>query len=94
MAESKQPKAAAKPAENPNAAAQAAEIEELKRKLAAAEAKLETRAATSSLSEDDEALINAKVEAGLPRAQAIEVLRLQKRRDAEVAEEAAAAAKK
>lgn len=78
-----QTKAAEKPAGNPDAAALAAENAELKKQLAQAEA----RAGDGGFSAEDQQLVELKVAAGLPRDQAIEVVKAQKAHDARLAAE-------
>ncbi len=70
-------KAAGAPVENPDAAALAAENEKLKAELAATKAKV----ADGTFTAEDSQLVELKVAAGLPREQAIEVVKQQKAHD-------------
>ena len=72
----------------PDSAALAAENERLKKQLAEAEAgkaEAEERLAADTFSPDDRKLVDAKIAAGLTPSQAEEVVKAQKKHDANLA---------
>lgn len=84
MADKSNTQKPAAPAENPDAAALAAENEELKKRLAKAEAKA-AAGGDGALPEAYQQLYALKIKAGLEPAQALEVTRNQMKHDAKLA---------